>query len=79
MVSLPEMAVSISASSKQNSQIAVSNVIGSNIFNICLVLGFVFILSKNLIPKKSIFKDSSWIIYPIILFLIMGYDGKMNF
>lgn len=45
--SLPEMAVSMSASLKGSADIAVANVIGSTIFNISLVLGVVFTGQKN--------------------------------
>ncbi len=45
--SLPEMAVSMSASIKGSGDIAVANVIGSTIFNISLVLGVVFIIAKK--------------------------------
>ena len=37
--SLPELATSVVAAYKKNSEIAVGNIVGSNIFNICLILG----------------------------------------
>jgi cation:H+ antiporter len=37
--SLPELATSAVAAYRKNSDIAIGNVIGSNIFNICLILG----------------------------------------
>ncbi len=37
--SLPELATSVVAALKKNSDIAVGNIIGSNIFNILLILG----------------------------------------
>jgi len=37
--SLPELATSVVAAYKKNPEIAVGNVVGSNIFNICLILG----------------------------------------
>jgi cation:H+ antiporter len=78
--SLPEMAISMSASYKNSSQIAVSNVIGSTIFNISLVLGIVFLISKNIYIKRDLFaKDSAWVIFPIIIFIIMSLDSKLNY
>ena len=77
--SLPEMAVSMSASAKGSADIAVANVIGSTIFNISLVLGLVFIISKNIIPHRDLFaKDSAWSIFPILTFILMGIDGKLS-
>ena len=77
--SLPEMAVSMSASAKGSADIAVANVIGSTIFNISLVLGLVFLLAKNINPTRDLFaKDSAWSIFPILIFILMGIDGKIS-
>ena len=48
--SLPEMAASIAASYNGKADIAIANVIGSNILNITLVLATVFIISKKINP-----------------------------
>jgi cation:H+ antiporter len=78
--SLPEMAVSMSASMKGSADIAVANVIGSTIFNISLVLGVVFLIAKNVNPTRDLFaKDSAWSLFPILAFILMGIDGKINF
>ncbi len=77
--SLPEMAVSISASLQGSADIAVANVIGSTIFNISLVLGVVFLVAKNISPTRDLFaKDSSWALFPILIFILMGLDGSLN-
>ena len=77
--SLPEMAVSMSASIKGSGDIAVANVIGSTIFNIALVLGSVFIISKKIKPNRDLFaKDSAWALFPILVFILMSIDGKLN-
>jgi cation:H+ antiporter len=78
--SLPEMAASVSASAKGVPDIAVSNVIGSVIFNISLVLGLVFLFAKKVMPDRDIFaKDSAWALFPILVFLLMGLDGEISF
>uniref|UniRef100_UPI00404756B4 calcium/sodium antiporter n=1 Tax=Aliarcobacter sp. TaxID=2321116 RepID=UPI00404756B4 len=77
--SLPEMAVSMSASAKGSADIAVANVIGSTIFNIALVLGVVFLIAKKINPERDLFaKDSAWSIFPILVFILMGIDGKLS-
>lgn len=53
--SLPELAVSSLASLKQSNTIAVSNVVGSNIFNLLMVLG-ITALFTNVNVKKSVLK-----------------------
>ncbi|MFY9075007.1 sodium:proton exchanger [Malaciobacter mytili] len=77
--SLPEMAVSMSASLKGSGDIAVANVIGSTIFNISLVLGCVFLIAKKISPNRDLFaKDSAWSLFPILIFILMAIDGKLN-
>jgi len=77
--SLPEMAVSMSASLQGSGDIAVANVIGSTIFNISLVLGFVFLIAKKISPKRDLFaKDSAWSLFPILIFILMSIDGKLS-
>ncbi|HIP59716.1 MAG TPA: calcium/sodium antiporter, partial [Campylobacterales bacterium] len=77
--SLPEMAASVIASADGKSDLAVSNVIGSAIFNIALVLGIVFIMANKLSPKRDMFaEDSSWALFPILVFLVVGFDGEIS-
>ncbi|MBL0686484.1 MAG: calcium/sodium antiporter [Sulfurospirillum sp.] len=77
--SLPEMAASIAASSVGKSDMAVANVLGSVTFNICLVLGVMFLIVKDLNPKRDLFKnDSAWSLFPLVIFIIMAYDGVIG-
>ncbi len=77
--SLPEMAASITASMNHKPEIAVANVIGSNIFNITLVLAAVFIVAKNVNPHRDFFaKDSSWALFPVLIFILMVLDGSFS-
>lgn len=77
--SLPEMAASIAASSVGKPDMAVANVLGSVTFNISLVLGIIFLISKNLNPKRDLFtNDSAWSLFPLMIFIIMAYDGEIG-
>ena len=77
--SLPEMAASMVASFQHKSDLAISNVIGSTIYNIALVLGLVFLIARAIMPKRDIFaKDSAWALFPILTFLVIGFDGEMD-
>ncbi len=77
--SLPEMATSILASGANKPQIALANIIGSNIFNITLILGFVFLISKKIEPDRDFFaKDSTWTVLPVLLFILMIFDGQIS-
>lgn len=77
--SLPELAASVQASYVGKSEIAASNVLGSVILNIALVLGVVFLLSKELKPSRDLFNlDSAWIFIPVGLFILMIFDGTIG-
>ena len=55
--SLPETAVSVTASLVNNNELAVSNVVGSNIFNLMVVVGVCSILTPILVQKETIRRD----------------------
>ncbi len=74
--SFPEMASSIIANFDDKPDIAISNIIGSNIFNISLVLATIFIISKkNRIEKDLFAKDATWVLVSVMLFILMSIDG----
>lgn len=77
--SLPEMAASIAASAKGAPDIAVANVIGSNVMNITLVLGLTFLIAKRITPARDLFaKDSAWALFPALVFVLMVIDNDIS-
>ncbi len=77
--SLPEMAASMMAAYQDKTDMAVANVVGSVIFNITLVLGIVFMIAKSMNPKRDLFfKDSAWVILPVVILYVMMQDGVIG-
>ena len=73
--SLPELATSIVAAAKKNNDIAVGNIIGSNIFNILLILGLSSIINPITYDLK--FNTDLLILTGGTLFLFIAmYTGK---
>jgi len=75
--SLPELAASLAAAFKKNTQLALGNIIGSNIFNITLILG----LSSQVMPLTSsgiTVVDYIVMIGAAIITLLLGFTGKIN-
>ncbi len=75
--SLPELAASLAAALKKNTQLALGNIIGSNIFNISLILG----LSSQVMPLNSsgiTAVDYAVMITAAILPVIFGIRGKIS-
>ena len=65
--SAPELLISISSALKGSADIAISNVIGSNIANIGLVLGSALFFTSIKIPKSNMVYD--WTFLMIISFV----------
>ena len=80
--SAPELAVSITAAAKRANELAISNVIGSNIFNLLVVLGVCAIVTKVPVEEKIIVRDLPLSIGVSIFLLIascFGFIIKFNF
>lgn len=74
--SAPELAVSTTAALKGNNAIAVSNVIGSNLFNLIVVCGVCAILSPLHIQTKTLKEEFPISILAGIILLGFAYTGK---
>ena len=75
--SLPELAASIAAAVKRNTDMALGNIIGSNIFNITLILG----LSSQVMPLTSsgiTHIDYTVMIVAAVATLVIGLRGGVN-
>ena len=73
--SLPETAVSVSASIAGNNELAVSNVVGSNIFNLMVVIGVCAMIATVNVAKKTIKRDIPFSLICAGLLLIFGIVG----
>lgn len=73
--SLPETAVSITASVTGNNALAVSNAVGSNIFNLMIVVGVCAILTPVAVRKETLKIDFPFSIVCAVLLLVLGAIG----
>ena len=73
--SLPETAVSVSASIAGNNELAVSNVVGSNIFNLMVVIGVCAILATVNVAGETIKRDIPLSLICAGLLLLLGIIG----
>jgi cation:H+ antiporter len=76
--SAPELLVSINAAMKGNSDIAMGNVIGSNISNISLVLGISAFIYPIHIIRSMLKLDYLATLLSAILFYIMALNGSIS-
>ncbi|GHB45313.1 calcium/sodium antiporter [Mongoliitalea lutea] len=76
--SAPELLVSINAALKGTSDIAIGNVVGSNIANISLVLGLSAILYPITIQKSVIKLDYLAMLISSILLIALSWNGLIS-
>lgn len=76
--SSPELVVSISAGLAGNSDIALGNVIGSNICNIALILGIAGLIRPMKVDPKLLKTDVVYMIGFSILLIIFALDGNIQ-
>ena len=75
--SLPEFAASITAAAKKNTQLALGNIVGSNIFNILLILGLSSVITPLNTGGITII-DYLVLIASSILPLLFGIKGRIS-
>ena len=77
--SIPELAASIVASIKKQNDLSIGNLIGSNIFNLLVVIGITStVLPIEQIDSKIIFNDMLWVILFSAIILPLAYLKRRN-
>ena len=76
--SAPELLISISSALKGSADIAISNVIGSNIANIGLVLGSALFFTRIKIPKSNMVYDWTFLMIISFVFYFFLKDYTVN-
>ena len=80
--SLPELAAAIASALKNEPDIAIGNVIGSNMFNLLAVLGIPGILSPSVVDPAVLSRDMPIMVALTVALLIMAYGfhgkGRIN-
>ena len=76
--SLPELATSLVAAFRKESNLAIGNLIGSNIFNVLAVLGITSIITPIKMIDESLFTDYIWMMISVIIlgFFIYVFSKK---
>nr|MBI1229316.1 calcium/sodium antiporter [Cytophagales bacterium] len=76
--SAPELLVSVTAALKGTSDIAIGNVVGSNISNITLVLGISAVIFPIFIARSTLKLDYSFTLITTILFYLLSWNGIIS-
>ncbi|MFZ5722133.1 MAG: calcium/sodium antiporter [Pseudomonadota bacterium] len=76
--SAPELAVSITSAYSGSSDIAVANVVGSNIFNVLFILGASALVAPLLVNQQLVRMDVPIMIGASILLYSLALDGRLG-
>ncbi len=76
--SLPELITSITAAIKKQSEIALGNIVGSNIFNILFVLGTASVISPLAVDSKIFFDVTLMLILTCVLLIFSRTHSKIG-
>ncbi len=76
--SMPELAVSILSSLQGQADIALGNVVGSNICNVLLILGVSALISPLIVAQQLVRMDVPIMIGVSALVMFFGLDGRIN-
>ncbi|MGB3766090.1 MAG: calcium/sodium antiporter [Phormidesmis sp.] len=76
--SAPELAVSLTASFQGDADIALGNVVGSNICNVLLILGVASLITPLKVAQQLVRLDVPIMIGVSVLVLLFGLDGEIS-
>lgn len=72
----PELAVSIKAGIARQADIALGNVVGSNILNVLLILGLAALITPLLVSQQLVHLDVPLLIGASVVLLLVALDGR---
>lgn len=76
--SAPELAVSIHAALAGSVDVAIGNVVGSNIFNILFTLGLSAMIVPLVVSSELVRRDVPLMVASAVALFLLGYDGQLG-
>lgn len=73
--SLPEAAISISAGLKGSADLAISNITGSNILNVMLILGISAVITSLAVQRNTVRYEIPFVVIISAVLLFLGWQG----
>ena len=77
--SMPELMVSMMEAVKGSSSMAAGNIIGSNIANVCLILGAAALVSPLVVARKTLWREIPMMVAASLAAYLMSLDGEIGF
>ena len=74
--SLPELTASVVSALRRNPDVAIGNIIGSNLFNIFGILGATALIAPLTVPAEIIARDIWWMLAASLALLVFTFTAK---
>lgn len=75
--SFPELVVSLTGAVQENADVAVGNVLGSNIFNVFVILGVTALIRPLKMSRENLRRDIPVLVGATLLVLVFGLGGRL--
>jgi cation:H+ antiporter len=76
--SAPELAVSVGAGLDGRPDLAVGNIVGSNIFNVLFILGACAVLAPLSVSRQLVWRDVPLMVVASVAFGALAFDGRLG-
>jgi len=76
--SLPETAVGVISGLKKTSEISFGNILGADIFDLCLVIGVSAIVNPLVLNVKLVHRELKWMVFVLLSVILFSLDGKIG-
>lgn len=76
--SAPELAISVISALNGNAPLAIGNVVGSNIFNILIIIGITAMVKPIIIQKSVMTMEIPMVILSSVVLLVLGNSSLLN-
>lgn len=76
--SMPELVVSLGAAIQGQPDLSIGNVVGSNIYNVGLILGITALIRRLTCELAEVRHDGAWMIGASALFTGLAWDGQLG-
>lgn len=76
--SAPELAVSLQSAASGSADLALGNVVGSNIFNVLFILGISALIAPLLVAQQVVRQEVPFMIGISLLLLALALDGRIG-
>lgn len=71
---LPELLLSVTASAKGNADFVIGNIVGTNIFNMCCIMGMICIMNPLKLLRQTVRKDMNMSLLSSVILLVLLMD-----